>query len=135
MILAQDRGTLGNRLAEVFTAREHFEQVAFEDPAFEALFEVYADEPSEARRLLPPIFRETLVALARHNLAEGSSKPMRAAFDDGEFLIALPHRAGLFEVGSLRRPLANLESEMDRLLYEVTIPHRIIDHLIGDDPA
>ena len=45
----------------------------------------------------------------------------------------MPRRAGLFEVGGLRRPLANLESEMDRLLYEVTIPHRVIDQLIGDD--
>ena len=90
---------------------------------------------SSPSHILPPIFRETPVTLARHNLAEGSGKPMRAAFNDGEFLIALPHRTGLFEVGSLRQPLANLESEMDRLLYEVTIPHRVIDHLIGDDTA
>ena len=109
--------------------------MAFDDPAFEKMFEVYADVPSEARRLLPASFRKTLVALAKHSLALEPGKPMRAAFDDGEFLIALPRRTGLFEVSGLHRPLTDLEGEMDRLLREITIPHRVIDHLIGDDAA
>ena len=135
VILAQERGAFGNRLAELFTTRKHFEKVVFDDPPFEGLFAVYADLPEEARRLLTANLRATLVALAAEHAGEDPDRRFGAAFDAGEFLIALPRQSELFEIGDLYRPLDELGSEMGRLLTEVTIPHRVIDQLHGDSPS
>ena len=135
VVLAKERGVVGNSLAEVFTRRGGLDAVAFNDPPFEELFEVYADLPSEALRLLNTDLRRTLVELAGHSAGEGARGRFRAAFDGGEFLLALPRRSELFDVGKLGKPLEELESEAGRLLTEMTIPHRLIDYLHGDRSA
>ncbi len=131
ILLAQDRGRLGNRLAEMFTSRRNYTAVPFDDSSFELYFEVYSDRVDEARRLLLPDLRRTLVDIAR--FFEGLSRRnyTRAAFHRGQLLIALPHRPDLFELGDLSQPMDRLQDKIAQLLWEVTIPHRVIDKLFG----
>ena len=96
----------------------------------EARFELYADRPEVARATVTPTLCANLVALAT---AQGSA-PFQAAFTDGRFFLALRRRGDRFRVGSLFRPIEELESEAARVLDEVQVVHRLIDHLHGDRP-
>ena len=50
------------------------------------------------------------------------------------FLLSLPLRRNLFEVGRLHRPLDRLEEDLEEIVREITIPHRVIDYLHGERP-
>jgi hypothetical protein len=80
LILA-DRGVLGRFLGDLLSAQA---LVRLEDPAFEAVFDVYSPDQIEARYLLTPAFMERLMALKRQ-----VDCPITAAFDDGQFWIAI----------------------------------------------
>jgi hypothetical protein len=132
VLLGSDKGGLINRMEGFF--RDTFggmERTAFEHPAFEARYEVYSDDPAAARALLTPALLDSLVALCE---AAGEDV-LRAAFADGRFLLALPSRRNLFEIGKLHRSLEHLEDDVETLLEQVTIPHRVIDYLHGERPG
>ena len=135
IIVVQRHGDWRKRLGQALAPGRQCDVVLFDDAPFEALFEVYTDHPDDARRLLAPSLRDTLVMLAQDYDLEGPRGAFRAAFDGGEFLVAIPQRGTLFEVSGMHRPLADLGEQLVRLLEEVTIPHRIIDYLHGDRPA
>jgi Protein of unknown function (DUF3137) len=74
-VVFKDMGTLGNWFKDTFSK---LERVALEDPHFEKMFEVYADDQIEARYLLTPAFMERLKELVikmavRENLFEPGS--------------------------------------------------------------
>jgi hypothetical protein len=132
VLLGSDKGGLINRMEGFF--RDKFggmESTAFEHPAFEARYEVYSDDPAAARALLAPALLDSLVALCE---AAGEDA-LRAAFVDGRFLLALPNRKNLFEIGKLHRSLEHLEEDVKTLLAQVTLPHGVIDYLHGDRPG
>lgn len=131
VLLASDKGGLVNRVEGFF--RDKFggmEAVSFDHPAFEARFEVYSDDPAAARGLMTPALLDSLVALAE--AAEG--RTLKAAFADGRFLLALPNREDLFEIGKLHRALDHLKEDVETLLRQITLPHRVIDFLHGERP-
>jgi len=131
ILLTTDKGGLVNRMEGFF--RDTFGDtapVAFDHPAFEARYEVYSDDAAAARALLTPALLDSLVALSE--AAEETA--LRAAFVDGRFLLALPTRKDLFEIGKLHRSLEHLEEDVKTLLDQVTLPHRVIDYLHGDRP-
>lgn len=123
-----------NRWAERGVKRFGFHWIPFDDPPFEEIFKVYAYRAQEARRLLSPVVRNALVVLERASRGRTPAQHLRAAFVDGEFLLAMPSRSTLFWYGALRRPVAEIEVEMDRIISEATIAHRVIDLLRGDRP-
>jgi len=132
ILLGSDKGGLINRMEGFF--RDKFggmEATAFEHPAFEARYEVYSDDPAAARALLAPALLDSLVALCE----AAGEEALRAAFVDGRFLLAVPNRKNLFEIGKLHRPLEHLEEDVRTLLAQVTLPHRVIDYLHGDRPG
>ncbi len=132
ILLASDKGGLVNRMEGFF--RDKFggmEATAFDHPAFEARYEVYSDDAAAARALMTPALLDSLVALCE----AADEEALRAAFVDGRFLLALPSRKDLFEIGKLHRSLEHLEEDVKVLLDQVTLPHRVIDYLHGDRPG
>ena len=132
VLIASDKGGLVNRMEGFF--RDKFGDtapVAFDHPAFEARYEVYSDDDAAARALLTPALLDSLVALCE----AAEEEALRAAFMNGRFLLALPNRKDLFEIGKLHRSLEHLEEDVRVLLAQVTLPHRVIDYLHGDRPG
>jgi len=128
-LLVGDKGALGNWLGDVM--KRNFAGIAavsLDHPAFEARYQVYSDDPVEARRLLQPGLMESLLALAD----ELDAQAVNCAFIEGRFLLAIPQRRDLFEIGRLHRSLDNAEEDLRRLAAEFTIPQRLIDTLHGE---
>lgn len=128
-LLVGDKGSLGNRIVDL--ARQAFTEakaVHLDHAAFEARYQVYSTRPEEARNLLQPGLLDTLLALS-DELERGA---VSCAFIDGRFVIALPQRENLFEVGRLHRSLEHAEEDLRRLALEFTIPQRLIDNLHGE---
>jgi hypothetical protein len=131
ILIGRDYGGIGNAVAGWFKTFGGLQRVELPNSRFEALYAVYSDNPETARAWLTADFMENWIAVAQ--AYEGSA--VRAAFVGGEFLAALPTRRNLFESGSLSRPVDRIEEDLHRLLWEVTIAHRLIDFLHGERPA
>jgi len=128
-LLVGDKGSLGNRVVDL--ARKTFtgaEPVHLDHAAFEDRYQVYSTRPGEARSLLQPGLLDTLLALSD----ELGREAVNCAFVEGCFVIALPQRENLFEVGRLHRSLEHAEEDLRRLALEFTIPQRLIDNLHGE---
>src|SRR3546814_11337389 len=103
------------------------EAVTTEHPAFAARYRVFSDNPAEAQRLLQPGLLETLLALA----GELGGEALNCAFLEGRFLMAIPQRRDLFEIGLLRRPLEHAEADHRRPTAEFTHPQRLLHKIYG----
>jgi hypothetical protein len=129
VLIARDYGKVLNKIVGFFTS--DMQRVALSHAEFERAFEVYSDDPVRARLLLTPAFLENLLALSEFD----GSKGLTAAFDRGDFLLALSMNRNLFEHGSIWRSAYEVETDVRELLKDVGIVHRVIDYLHGDRPA
>lgn len=127
ILIAREAGAIGNRLKGWIKGFSGLERVALPHPAFEGCFEVYSDDPAVARDIIGPAFCDAMVALAEAH--EGQI--IQAAFRYGWFYLTIPNRRDQFRLGSLFRPLDDLEAEAEQALEEVRIVHRVIDTLHG----
>lgn len=131
VLLVGDKGKLGNWVVGlVRNSLTNLSAVTLGHEAFEARYQVYSDQPEEARGLLQTTLLDSLLAISD---AVGH-KSVNCAFIDGRFLIAIPHGDNLFEIGRLHRSLEHAEEDVRRLAVEFTIPHRLIDTLHGERP-
>lgn len=130
ILIGRDYGDIGNALAGWFKQFGGLQRVELPHGQFESMYAAYSDNPEAARAWLTPDFLENWVAVAE--AYRGSA--IRAAFAGSEFLAALPHSKNLFEAGALATPLDRIEEDLHRLLWEITIPHRLIDFLHGERP-
>ena len=128
IMIGRNHGGLGNAVAGWLKKFDGLQRVELPHPRFEALYAAYSDDPAAARAWLTPDFLDSWVAVAESS--KGSA--IRAAFAGSAFLAALPGTRDLFESGSLSTPVDRIEDDLHRLLWEVTIPHRLIDFLHGD---
>ena len=132
ILLVGDKGALVNKIGAFFKEKfSGLEPLELGNQAFDARYEVYSDDPKGARELLTPDFLATMVALAD----AADRKALNAAMVEGRFLLALPRSDNLFEIGKLHRPLTHLKEDVEELVTQMTIPHRVIDFLHGDRPA
>lgn len=130
VLIGRETGMLGRPFANQHAALRGLTLVEFDDRSFEKEFRVYSDAPHEAHRLLNPLMRACLVAL----VADRQRAGFKAAFVDGHFHCAFAI-GSLVEPGSLLRPSGTLADDVQRLLREVTLPHRVLDHLHGSRAA
>lgn len=130
VLIGREPGLLGKPFANQHAALRGLALVEFDDRAFEDAFRVYSDAPHEAHRLLNPLMRAALLAL----VADRQRAGLKAAFVDGHFYCAFAI-GSLVEPGSLLRPSSTLTDDVQRLLREVTLPHRVLDHLHGSRAA
>ena len=96
ILIRRDLGGFANWFRKMFSSRE---PVRFDDPDFEAKFEVFADDAAEARRLLEPRLRLGIAAMA-------GDRTLTMAFSAGQVLLAVqsPDR---FELASLGHTLVD----------------------------
>lgn len=130
ILLQQDYGDLGNSLFQSLGGAKGMKRVKFDDAAFEEAFEVYADDEGEAKKLLTPALLESLLLLKKAQRRQG----MTAAFDQGQFFLALASKRNLFEIGSLFKKPADVAEGLHDLLFEATVAQRIIEVLHGERP-
>jgi len=137
IFITRELGSIGNRLGEMFafgTGRS-MPKVEFDHADFEAAFAVYADDPDEARRIMPAGFLETLMAIAEDEGGARGARAMRAGFQDDSFYLALERQGNFMEVGGLTRPVHDIEDDLHGLFDDLALIRRVIDRLHGDAPS
>lgn len=108
----------------------NLQQVQTGHDAFEAEFDLLATDPDAARAYLPlPFFDAILDITAREFATPGK---VRAAFEGGQFYLALGRQDKFMEHHDLTHSIDELESELHLIFDDITIGHRIIDRLAGD---
>jgi Protein of unknown function (DUF3137) len=128
ILIARDSGAVGNRLKGWLKRIGGMERVAVPHPAFEERFELYADRPNLALETVSPAFCDVMVELAEAH----AGKPLQGAFAERHFYLSMPRSGDQFRMGSVFRPLDDLEAEAGRVLHDVQIVHRVIDTLHGE---
>lgn len=110
-VLFKDGGVLGNFTR---TAPDGMQRVRLEDPVFEKVFEVYAQDQIDARVCLTPSVMDRL-----RSLAERHGNKLECSFCDGSLhvFIATEHnyfevRSGLAETVTFRKEVAAIRNEM-----------------------
>lgn len=137
IFITQELGSFGNKLGEMFafgTGRS-MPRVAFDHPEFESAFAVYADDPDEARSIMPPGFLDTLLAIAEAEGGKKGARALRAGFQDDSFYLALERDGKFMEVGSLTRPVDDIEEDLHGVFDDLALIRRVIDRLHGDAPS
>ena len=115
--IRRDLGKIFNWFREKFSWQT---PVPFEDPAFEAQFEVFADDPAEARRLLDPLVRRRVAALA-------VDSSLTMAFSAGQVLLAVKGD-DRFEPSSMGNTLVDPERVL-QMAADIGIVFDVIDSL------
>lgn len=123
--LGETLNTVMNWVTRVSRPAHRFD---FPDTAVEEVFEVYTDDPQEARRLMHPEFGAKLLQFARDYQA--SKTYVAAAFQGRRFYLAidLPHEFMGFDVAG--QPLSDCNGKIHRAIDDLMIPRRIIDILL-----
>ncbi|KGM33405.1 DUF3137 domain-containing protein [Inquilinus limosus] len=99
--------------------------------AFERRFTVRADDPAEAQRLVIAAVAEGLVAIDEAH----PDRSVRAAFHRGRLWLALDLAEPMLQQVSLLRPAPAMMAQLQEMLGELGLPHRLIDYLHGRPPA
>lgn len=96
-VVFKDKGKIGNWFKDTFSK---LDRVALEDPHFESIFEVYADDQIEARYLLTPAFMERLKDLVDNF----GGRKLECCFFESRLVIKMAVRENLFEPSSIFEP-------------------------------
>lgn len=98
------------------------------DPAFDAVFDTVTSAGASADNLLTPGFRRAMLVLA----ARHPRMYLTAHFEHGWFSLRLPIAHLVFASASLTTPMPAMAGEADALWWDLTVPHRLIEALMGD---
>jgi Protein of unknown function (DUF3137) len=127
ILIARDAGALGNGLRGWLKRFKGIQPVALPHPAFDARFEVYAEQADLARETVSPGVCDALVALADAH----PGQRVQGAFQGRWFYLTFARRGDQFRLGSLFRSLEGLEQEAGQVLCDIQLVHRVIDRLRG----
>lgn len=129
--LMRDRGGIGNKLAETFSfgSTRSLPKVTFDDTAFEAAFEVYADQPDAARAFLSQTMRAALLSIGdTHGQGQGA-KAFVAGFERNAFYIALKRDGGIMKMGDLKTPVDQIEEDLHGIFNDIALSHCVVERL------
>lgn len=137
ILIARDYGEAFNKLANVLSLSggRSMPRVAFDHPAFEAAFEVHAEDPDAARSFMPPAFLDTLVEIGEAEGGTAGARAMTAGFEGDRFYLALARDKGFLDIGKVHDSLDALEERLHAAFEDITIIRRIIDRLHGVSPG
>lgn len=128
-VLIRDQG-IANRLMKP----KGMSRVRLVDPKFEALFEVYADDQTEARAFLHPVFMERLMRLealfTRADASESETSPV-AVFHRGAFMVAMPLKPPVTDPLNAKKVVKEVDITVERLLDEMEAVLGVADALLG----
>lgn len=97
-------------------------------PEFDAMFDTLASANANVDQLLTPGFQRAMLILAERN----PQSYLSGRFQHGWFSLRLPIPHLVFSSAGLLRPVEALIDDVDTLWWDLTIPHRLIDSLMGD---
>ena len=98
------------------------------DPDFDAVFDTLASANAGVDRLVTPGFQHAMLNLA----ARHPQSYLAGRFQHGWFKLRLPIPHLVFASAGLLKPMDALVDDVDKLWWDLTIPHRLIDSLMGD---
>lgn len=97
-------------------------------PEFDAVFDTLVSANADVDELLTPGFQRAMLTLAKCN----PQSYLSGRFQRGWFNLRLPIPRLVFSSAGLFRPLDALADDVNTLWWDLTIPHRLIDSLMGD---
>ncbi|GAB5449125.1 DUF3137 domain-containing protein [Gymnodinialimonas sp.] len=129
--LMRDRGAIGNKLAEklAFGSTRSLPKVTFDHAAFEAAFEVYADEPDAAKTFLPDPMLDALLQIGDAHGQGLGAKSYVAGFQGHSFYMALQRQGSFMKMGRLTEPVDEIEDDLHGIFDDIALGHQIIDRL------
>jgi len=98
------------------------------DPAFDSVFDTMVSQGTSTDDLLTSGFRHAILALA----ARYPRMHVTGRFENGWFSLRLPIPHLVFSSARLTKPMTDMAHEADALWWDLTVPHRLIDALMGD---
>jgi len=133
ILITRDYGKVANKLGSMFSGKKGRGMPRVEVPheAFEAVFEVHAENPEAARSFLPPAFLDNLLAIGEQEGGNKGTKAMVAGFADQSFYLALSRSGDFMAMGSLSTPVADMEDDLHAVFADIEMVHRVIDRLHG----
>lgn len=96
------------------------------DPHYDRQFDTLATANADVAKVLTPGFQQAMLTLSQQH------KGLAGRFSFGQFRLYLSVPDVTFRSARLNRALPALASEADQLWWELTVPHRLIDALMGD---
>lgn len=134
ILIARDLTKIGNMLGKLFSgdSGRGMPKVELPHPEFERRFEVHAEDPDVARRVLAPAFLDNLLMIDRHEGAGERGRAMQAAFHGRDFFLALNRSGDFLEMSALSRPVGDIEPALHRVFDDIALVRRVIDRLHGD---
>ena len=128
IVVAEDRG-ITNAFSNFFASTfKGVENVPFhDDPDFERHFEVRAENPEDARRLLSPEMRQIFNGFA----GQFGVGKVRAAFYAQRFYLAVKDKTDRFEPADFAREVSDLRHGTRGVATDLDLAHRLIDRLHG----
>lgn len=103
-------------------------QTKTNDPDFDAAFDVFCPRTTSLDAALTPDIRKAFLSIL-NQMPKGN---FAAKIENGWLYIELELEAPLLARANLLRPLSEHVYDAERLWWELTVPHRLIDSLKGD---
>ncbi|MEM1276188.1 MAG: DUF3137 domain-containing protein [Pseudomonadota bacterium] len=128
ILMLPSSGAAADWMSELFSStRKKAHRFETGIAAFDAQIISYAEDPDEARAYIDKRFADGLLELGK----SVSSKPVRAAMEGSWLYLAIPQSRNLLSLGSLWKPVQEIEEELHHVIEELTLPRRVIEILSG----
>lgn len=129
--LMRDRGGVGNKLAETFAfgSTRSLPKVTFDHAAFEAAFEVYADNPDAAKAFLPDTMLDALLQIGQSHGQGQGTKAFVGGFHGNSFYMALQRQGHFMKMGNLTTPVDQIEDDLHGIFDDIALSHGVVDRL------
>lgn len=128
--IKRDRGAIANWLRGKFMRKQRLKVSHY---AFEEKFEIYADNPATARRLVSRAFCNNLMAIeAMYPKRFGLlPRPMTALFKDGKFFLVIGNVSDMMSDGISYSHPDKVQQTARRMIARLAVMPRIVDYLHG----
>jgi hypothetical protein len=103
------------------------------DPELSRHFAIYSDDPDAARAYLDPSAAAGLLQIVEEQKSRyfASHAWIEAAFDGSWFYLKVPLTHDFLSIGDIRKSMMEVEEDLHRALFDLTLPRRLIDRLAG----
>ncbi|MEM7422370.1 MAG: DUF3137 domain-containing protein [Pseudomonadota bacterium] len=128
---AKDRGSIGNWFSETLgSARDGLTKFNVPHEEYEKIYETYAADVGAAQAFVTPQIVNGLLEIGQ--IHSSNPRYVSAAMKGTSFYVAIPLKRGFLQVGSLFKPLTDVEDDLHEALADLTLPKRVIDAFLGD---
>ena len=129
IFFGKDRSGRFGWLSEMFSSQgSGMEKLDLGNPEFNEVYQVYTSDPVAARNFID----DRLTAGLREVAEIESGKQYIACGMEGDWMyLALPRSDDFLGLGSLFKPLTDIESDLHEAIADLDLPTRVLDRLRG----